>query len=358
MLHARTRPAHCAPRDAMDKLCPPRPPTATLDMASCEPKRTSAYSEDLRWRVVYQRYGLERSYREIASNLNIDVSTVSRTIELFSSTGNVQKAQHPKGQHHPFQKLTDIDGLVIIEAVLERPGIYLHEIRQHLLEETGTDVSLSTICNFLHRNGFTRQKLTGVALERSDTLRAKYMEDVSIFSAEMFVFIDETGSDRRDSLRKYAYSLRGKPAKALQLFNRGRHITAIAAMSVEGVLECTMTEGGVTGDIFKKFLEEKLVTRLHPFNGSNPHSIIVMDNASIHKVEGVVELLEGLGLIVYFLPPYSPDYNPIEELFAKVKSILKANEHIMENFETLLLSAFSVVTPTDCKGWIRHAGYT
>ncbi len=67
------------------------------------------------------------------------------------------------------------------------------------------------------------------------------------------------------------------------------------------MLECSMVEGGVSGDIFKKFLEEKRLAKLHPFNGTNPHSIIVMDNASIHHVQDVVELLQNLGVLVYFL---------------------------------------------------------
>ncbi len=172
-------------------------------------------------------------------------------------------------------------------------------------------------------------------------MRTKYKENISIFSKEMFVFIDETGSDRRHCLRRYAYSLRGRPAKTLKLFSRGKHITAIAAMSMSGVLDCTMLEGGVTGDVFKKVLEEKLLVKLYPLDGTNPHGIVIMDNVSIHHVHEVVDLLENLGVLVYFLPPYSPDLNPIEELFAKLKSTLKASEHVMqEDLETLLLTLY------------------
>lgn len=246
-----------------------------------------------------------------------------------------------------------------MEVVIDCPGIYLYEIQEYLLQQTGTEISLSSICNFLQKQGFTRQKMTRVAIQRSDELRAKFRDNVSIFSApQMFVFVDETGSDRRDCLRKVGYSLRGKPAKALKLYCQGKHVTAIAAMSVQEPLECTIVEGGVSGDVFKTFLEEKLSPVLQPFNGANPNSIIIMDNATIHHVDGVVELLESLGVLVYFLPPYSPDLNPIEELFSKIKSYLRANEHtIHKDLETLLLMAFSSVTAGDCQGWIRHAGY-
>ncbi len=280
-----------------------------------------------------------------------------RVIARFDATGDVMVTARPKGQAHHLQKLTEVDEFLIIEIVLDKPGIYLHEIQQYVLEETGTSVSPSTLCKFLHKQGFTRQKISRIAIQRSDELRTKFRQEISLFSPEMLVFIDETGSDRRDCLRKFGYSMRGKPPKALQLYGRGKHITALSAMSTQGMLECTMLEGGVDASDFKTFLEEKLSPLLHPFDGVNPQSVIIADNASIHHVDGVAELLESLGVLLYFLPPYSPDFNPIEELFSKVKLSLRANEHLQEDLETLLLMAFLSVTPEDCKAWISHAGY-
>ena len=135
-------------------------------------------------------------------------------------------------------------------------------------------VSLSTLCKFIHKQGFTRQKMTRIAIERSEELRVLFKKDISVFRADILVFIDESGSDRQNCLRKFGYSLRGKPAKALQLFNRGQHITAIAAMSYKGVLEVSLVNGGVTGEDFKELLEEKLSTVLFPYNCTNPNSII------------------------------------------------------------------------------------
>ena len=92
--------------------------------------------------------------------------------------------------------------------------------------------------------------------------------------------------------------------------------------------------------------------------GSNTNSIVIMGNVSIHHVNGVVVLLETLGVLVFYLLPYSPELNPIEELFSKVKPYLKATEnHLNETLETLLLMAFSSITVNDCISWINHAGY-
>ena len=87
-----------------------------------------------------------------------------------------------------------------------------------------------------------------------------------------------------------------------------------------------------------------------------------MDNAAIHHVESVVNLIESTGAIVMFLPPYSPDIMPIEECFSKVKSYLRANDRLIQilnetEIEDMLVSAFANVTPNDCYNWIKHCGY-
>ena len=90
----------------------------------------------------------------------------------------------------------------------------------------------------------------------------------------------------------------------------------------------------------------------------NPHSVIILDNCSIHHASGIVHTIEEVGALVHFLPPYSPDFNPIKEAFSKVKTVLKTTEAAMDvnDVETLLLASFTSITPDDCKGWILHSG--
>ena len=248
-----------------------------------------------------------------------------------------------------------------MELVLDKQGIYLAEIRQLLLEDTGTDVDTTTICRFLHETGFTRQKMIIQAKQRSDILRAEYFLDMSLYKGhpELFVFVDETGTDRRDSMRKFGYSLKGKPAVARKLMVRGQRVSAIAAMSCKGIIDVHTTIASVNADKFKEFVEDALVPCLQPFDGVSAHCIVVLDNASIHHTEGVVDTIQQTGALVQFLPPYSPDLNPIEDVFAKLKSILKANEELWGGFdiETSVLAAFNTVTSEECKHWISHCGY-
>ena len=121
-----------------------------------------------------------------------------------------------------------------------------------------------------------------------------------------------------------------------------------------GLLDCYPFVG--SADRFKHYVENALVPHLQPVNA---HSVVILDNASIHHAGGVVDIIQQTGALVQFLPPYSPDLNAIEESFSIVKSVLKANEDAWKDFdiETAVLAAFNMITPADCQAWITHCGY-
>ncbi len=173
----------------------------------------------------------------------------------------------------------------------------------------------------------------------------------------MFI-LDETGADRRNVLGRYAYSWRGKPAQSHRLLVRGDHLSSVAFMSTRGVLDCKVVHGSADGDKFYEIVRETLLPHLMPFNGSNPHSVMVMD-ASIHHVEGIREMINSVGALLLYLPPYSPDYNPIEELFSKLKSSIKIYEQECDaqemDIEDIVYAAYSHITPEDCQSWIADS---
>ena len=168
---------------------------------SCEHYRTKAYDDDVRWRIVWQREALGLCQREVARNLCVDRSTVSRIVCLFHATGTVSKKKYPS--ENAFRKLTDPAQLLILHLVVNKPGIYLHEIQRELLLMLMVEVNISTICRFLQANGFSHQKLIQVALQRDDYFRQRYMFDASLYQPEMLLFLDETGADQRSCLRKF-----------------------------------------------------------------------------------------------------------------------------------------------------------
>lgn len=330
---------------------------AVRESTSYESKRTKAYTTDLRWRMVYQREALGLSYHVIGRNLGVDSSTVYRTVKLYTTTGSVDKRRYNTANLP--RKLTDSTQFFIMHLVLIQPGIMLHEIKREVLEVKGVELSLSTICQFLHKEGFSRQKMKIKATQRDEALRSLFASEVSLYQSNMFVFLDETGTDRRDAIRRYGYSWQGKPPVSQKMLVRGQHLSSIAIMSTAGLLDYHIVTGGVNGDIFYDFMHHQLLPHLQPFNGSNEQSIVILDNASIHHIDGIVEMIQEVGSLVLFLPPYSPDFNPIEELFSKLKKIIKWYEGQLEaeemDIETIVSRSFCHITPDDCCGWISDS---
>ncbi len=115
-----------------------------------------------------------------------------------------------------------------------------------------------------------------------------------------------------------------------------------------------IVEGNVNSDIF---LERCLLPILLPFDGDNPRSVVVLDNASIHHVELVTHLISAAGALVRFLPPYSLDLNQIEEVFSKVKSYLRNNESGYQSTTTPRIFIAEAFSTEDCANYFKHAGY-
>ena len=167
----------------------------------------------------------------------------------------------------------------------------------------------------------------------------------------MFVFIDETGADNRNCIRRYGYSLRGKPPLTHHLLVRGERVSANTCMSSSGILDVKMVRGTTGGDQFYEFVQTHLLPHLMPYDGSNPHSVVILDNCTVHHVPEVVKSIQDVGALLLFLPPYSPDFNPIEECFSKVKSVLKSldqNETHTTHLESLLYMSILEITQDDC----------
>lgn len=239
---------------------------------------------------------------------------------------------------------------------MENPGVQLKEIQEMLLQQLLLSIDSSTICKFLHQSKFTYQKLSLVATQQSTFLRQKFILDVSEYKQEMLVFIDETGTDKRKALRTHGYSLCGIPMKYHKPLVRGERMSAIAVLSTDGILDVNISQGTNNGSTFYDFFEKYLLPHLQPFDGTSCHGVVIMDNCSIHHTQEVVSLIEEVGVIVHFLPPYLPDLNPIEEAFSKVKYNIKFLERTMSssNLEAMMLCAFSMISAQDCQGWISH----
>lgn len=294
---------------------------------------------------------------EIGQLLAVSERSVRRYLALFHQTGDVQPAARRNG---PEKTLGEFEQLVLLRLIVSEPGIYLSEIQDKLHQSFGVTVSMPTICRTLKFMGCTRQVIRHVAIQQSEAMRAKFMAEISIYDPSMFVWVDESGCDRRNSTRKFGYSVRGIPPVDHRLLVRGTRYSAIPVMSIAGIHDVYLAEGAVNGDRFGHYIQEYLIPALLPFNGSNPCSVVIMDNASIHHVNENVQLIENAQAKVIFLPPYSPDLNPLEPVFGKVKAIMKENDKLFQVSSApraLLALAFGMITPDDCLSFSRHCGY-
>ena len=315
------------------------------------------YSLDLRWRIVWVYLTQNLSQSRIGLLFSVSDRTVGRVISLFNQTGDVKPRSRRNG---PICVMQDFEQLSLVQLIITHPGIYLHEIQEKLLQ-IGIIVSLSNICRTFKKMGVTRQAMHHIALQQSDYERAKYMAEISMYDPSMLVFIDETGCDRRNTIRKYGYSFRGMPVQDRRLLVRGARYSTIPVMSLSGIHDVYLREGTVNGEVFAEFVDKYLLPCLMPFNGINARSVVVMDNASIHHVEEVRDLIEDkAGARLHFLPPYSPDLMPAEGVFSQVKSIIKGNNSLFETCSecrVLLLMCFGLITAEDCYAHMQRCGY-
>ena len=320
-------------------------------------KMPVAYSEDLRWRIVWLNVLQGVRARDVARRMQISERTVHRYAERFRVTGYVRRSLKRNG---PLRSLSEHEELLLMHFILSYPGVYLRELQQMLYSSTRRIVDTSTICRTLHRLGMTRQRIKHISLRQSQDRRAQFIAEMAVFDVSMLLWIDESGFDRRNSVRKYGYGIRGQPPQDHTLILRGKRYSAIGIMSAEGVKDVYITDGTVDGDRFVHFIRHTLLPILQPFDGRSPHSVVILDNASIHKVREVIELLSGCGVIIKFLPAYSPDLNPIEEVFAEAKHFLQANDLLLNTTlspEALILMAFNSITTANCCAYIKNSGY-
>ena len=168
---------------------------------------------------------------------------------------------------------------------------------------------------------------------------------------ERLVFVDEIGANTSLSVLR-AWSRRGERAHCSVPRNRGNNTTLLASMSVEGMGPSLAVEGVTDRKVFEAYIEGVLAPSLQC------GQIVIMDNLTAHKGERIKELIEERSCELLYLPPYSPDLNPIEEAFSKIKGILrKAEARSREALVEAMGRALDAVTSRDARGFFEHCGY-
>lgn len=181
--------------------------------------------------------------------------------------------------------------------------------------------------------------------------RAEFLEEVKDIDPEQLVFIDEAAATTAMT------RLRGRAAAGERVVDSVPHghwcvTTMVGAIDLAGVRAGLMFEGATDTPAFATFVDEVLAPRLKPGN------VVVMDNLSSHKAACIREAIERTGARVLFLPPYSPDFNPIEKMWSKVKSLLRtAAQRTKDSLWDAIGQAFRQVTASDCHGFFASCGF-
>ena len=168
---------------------------------------------------------------------------------------------------------------------------------------------------------------------------------------EKLVFIDESGA-KTNMTRLYGRAKEGARATDDAPSGHWCTTTMISSMRLDGSTACMVVDGATTKDIFKAYLEQILLPTL------KAGDIIVLDNLSAHKNKEIRDLIESVGAELWFLPPYSPDLNPIEKMWSKIKAILRTlKARTEESLINAIAQSLEAITANDAKGWFKSCGY-
>jgi transposase len=177
---------------------------------------------------------------------------------------------------------------------------------------------------------------------------------MSEIPAERLVFLDESGVTTKMA-RTHARAPRGQRAYGSIPLGSWQRLTVLGALACDGLVASMSIEAATSTPVLLGYLEQVLVPKLQQVK---PDAILVMDNLRPHRATAVRELLEHAGIGLLYLPRYSPEFNPIEQAWAKMKEPLKAKgPRSLEALEAELKPALDTITAKDARGWFRHAGY-
>lgn len=181
--------------------------------------------------------------------------------------------------------------------------------------------------------------------------RATWREEIDSIRAADLVFLDETGSHLRYT-PTHAWAPRGERAHAAAPRNPGENKTVVAALTLDGVGSLMRFDGGMTSARFEGYVRHMLAPTLRP------GQVVIADNLRAHHTDGARAAIEARGARLVHLPPYSPDFNPIEHAFSKVKqSLRRAQARTDDALRAATWTAFATITPADAVAWFAHCGY-
>lgn len=306
-----------------------------------------AYSIDLRRKIIETYEQESITQRQLAQRFRVASSFVTKLLKQYRDVGHLE----PKPRSGRPRKLNGEQMQLIQDLVEEKNDLTLGELCLELNQRFEVEVSEPTMCRVMQRLNLTRKKKalhpSEKQSERVQALRADYWEALRQVRVQDLVFIDESGI-HLGLVRLFAWALQGHRAHG-EKPRRGKNVSLVAGLSWRGVIASACLLGACDGLTFEAFVAVRLVPHLWP------GACVVMDNCSIHQAKAIRHLIESAGATLVFLPPYSPDFSPIENFWSKVKNSLKAiGARTYPDLSQAIETAFSHVSETDIRNWFVH----
>ena len=310
-----------------------------------------ALSMDIRKKVMKAIEG-GKSRRQAAARFDIGPATAVRWAKRVETTGEV--APLKMGGDRRSRRI-EAHADFILAQIAEKPDLTIMELRQKIKERHGMGFGYGTVWRFLARHNITRKKKTGHASEqeREDVAAAResWFEEELDLDPLKLVFIDETAIST-NMARRFGWAPRGERCRMSVPFGHRNTKTLIAALRYDRIDAPMTIDGALDGASFLAYVEQVLAPTLCAGD------VVVMDNVPTHKVAGVREAIAARGARVRHLPPYSPDFNPIEKPFSKIKSILeRIAARSVDALQAAVAEALRCFTPQECMNYFAASGY-
>ncbi len=318
---------------------------------SYEASAMKAYPVELRRRIVAAVDRKVGSLPYVAALFQVSINCVANYLQLRAETGSLQPRPNPGGRA-PAIPETRYDELR--QLIAQQPDLTLDQIRDRLQ----LNCSLAAISRTLTKLSLTRKKKTLPAAEqqRPDVRAARdawadWQATLTEDDLDRLVFWDEAAV-LTNMVLLYGRSLPGQRVVDYVAHGHWERLTVAAGIRLRGLAGALVYEGGTTAEACEGFVRGSLGPCLRPGD------IVIMDNLSSHADPTVMDVLKGLGVTVKQLPPYSPDLNPIEKAWSKVKqAVRKARPQTVAALIDAVAAALRTITLEDIRGWLTHCGY-
>lgn len=309
-------------------------------------------STDLRERIVaaFEKDG--KSYNVIASELRVARSTVARVLKRQRVDGTVEP--RPRGGGFP-PRLKAEDADSVRELVLSMPDASVQQLADRWTELTGRPASRSSFLRGLKKLGYTFKKKTFSASEKDSEAnkqkKAKYEAIARDIDPNRLVFIDESGCNNK-LVPFYGWGEKSSRLHDIRPMGSRTNVSLIGAVRLDGPVALRSFEGAVNGPLFERFLKQALGPRLRPGD------IVIMDNLRAHHARFVKPLIESFDADVVYLPPYSPELNPIEHVWSVLKHIVRKGRFVaVDEIRAGARAAWRAIKSLDMARMFANCGY-